>query len=367
MIDKLKSETDFVSFRSVNKAYGAVQVVRDLNLDVSRGEFLTMLGPSGSGKTTSLMMLAGFEQPTSGAILLDGKIISAVPPHRRGIGVVFQNYALFPHMSVLDNIKYPLRARGARSADCTDEALQALTMVRLEALAGRKPSQLSGGQQQRVAVARALVFKPNLVLMDEPLGALDKHLREQLQDEIKDIHRRTGVTIIYVTHDQSEALTMSDRIGVFNGGRLIQIAAPGELYRRPIDTFVASFLGESNLFQASVVEAGPDASMVKLPGASVRKVPGKAPPSGSNVALLVRPEHIRLLAKPTSKPEGHLAVIQSIAYHGDHLRVKARSQDLGEIAAKLPVGSMEITPALGEEVGIDWRDEDSVVVRQATG
>jgi putative spermidine/putrescine transport system ATP-binding protein len=217
----------FVAFERVQKSYdGETLVVKDLNLDIGKGEFLTMLGPSGSGKTTCLMMLAGFETATHGEIRLAGRPINSTPPHKRGIGMVFQNYALFPHMTVFENLAFPLEVRKTPKAEIEKKVRRALDMVQMGAFGGRRPVQLSGGQQQRIAVARALVFDPQLVLMDEPLGALDKQLREQMQYEIKHIHENLGVTVVYVTHDQSEALTMSDRIAVFNDGRIQQLSSP---------------------------------------------------------------------------------------------------------------------------------------------
>ncbi len=237
----------YVQFQDVQKSYdGATLVVKNLNLDVARGEFLTMLGPSGSGKTTCLMMLAGFETATHGEIVLDGEPINNVPPHKRRIGMVFQNYALFPHMTVNENLAFPLEVRRLPKAEIVRRVQKALEMVQLGAFGNRRPGQLSGGQQQRVAVARALVFEPKLVLMDEPLGALDKQLREQMQYEIKHIHEHLNVTVVYVTHDQSEALTMSNRIAVFNDGVIQQLATPADLYERPENAFVAQFIGENN-------------------------------------------------------------------------------------------------------------------------
>ena len=235
----------YVSFNEVQKSYdGENLVVKDLNLSVQRGEFMTMLGPSGSGKTTCLMMLAGFETATSGEIMLDGTAINNVPPWKRDIGIVFQNYALFPHMTVRENLAYPLEVRKMPKSEIDERVKKALAMVQLEGFRGRRPGQLSGGQQQRVAVARALVFEPKLVLMDEPLGALDKQLREQMQYEIKHIHENLGVTVVYVTHDQSEALTMSNRVCVFDDGVVQQVAAPNVLYEQPENAFVAQFIGE---------------------------------------------------------------------------------------------------------------------------
>src|SRR5574343_936781 len=226
--------TPLVRFAGVQKTYdGLSLVVRSLDLDIQRGEFLSLLGPSGSGKTTTLMMLAGFESPTAGEILLDGAPITRTPPHKRNFGMVFQNYALFPHMSVADNVAYPLTVRKVPKAEIATRVAKALDMVQLGGRGERFPGQLSGGQQQRVALARALVFEPQLVLMDEPLGALDKQLREHMQMEIKHIHQRLGVTVVYVTHDQGEALTMSDRVAVFHQGEIQQIAPPRELYETP--------------------------------------------------------------------------------------------------------------------------------------
>ena len=228
-----------VRFAGVQKTYdGQVLVVRGLDLDIHRGEFLTLLGPSGSGKTTTLMMLAGFESPTAGEILLDGRPITKTPPHKRNFGMVFQNYALFPHLTVGDNVAYPLTVRKLPKAEITRKVAKALAMVQLDGKADRYPAQLSGGQQQRVALARALVFDPQLVLMDEPLGALDKQLREHMQIELKELHKQLGVTFVYVTHDQGEALTMSDRVAVFNDGEIQQLAPVAEMYEAPSNRFV---------------------------------------------------------------------------------------------------------------------------------
>ena len=240
-------------FIGVEKSYdGHSLAVRDLTLDVGQGEFLTLLGPSGSGKTTTLNMLAGFERPTRGEILLAGRPVDRLPPYERNIGMVFQNYALFPHMTVGENVAFPLSVRARARAEIAERVKRALAMVRLEAFAERRPAQLSGGQQQRVALARALVFEPSLVLMDEPLGALDKKLREQMQIEIKLLHERLGLTIVYVTHDQSEALTMSDRIAVFHDGQVMQQGTPDVLYSQPRDAFVAGFIGENNMLSGTV-------------------------------------------------------------------------------------------------------------------
>ena len=230
-MDRQFSNDAFVVFDRVQKTYdGETLVVNDMNLSIGKGEFLTMLGPSGSGKTTCLMMLAGFETSTQGEIKIDGRPINDVPPHKRGIGMVFQNYALFPHMAVGENLSFPLEVRGIGKSEREGKIKRALDMVQMGAFINRRPAQLSGGQQQRIALARALVFEPSLVLMDEPLGALDKQLREHMQFEIKHLHETLGITVVYVTHDQGEAPTMSDRIAVFNDGRIQQLAPPAEFY-----------------------------------------------------------------------------------------------------------------------------------------
>src|SRR5262245_30972385 len=241
-----------VSLADLAKKYDRTNAVDGVSLDIRSGEFLTLLGPSGSGKTTTLMMIAGFETPSAGDIAIDGTSVVAMPPYRRNIGMVFQNYALFPHLAVEDNIGFPLKQRGMAKAARTKLVAEALELVRLPGYGGRYPRQLSGGQQQRVALARAIVFKPRLLLMDEPLGALDKQLRESLQLEMRRLHADLGITFIYVTHDQEEALTMSDRVAVMNEGLVAQIGTPEDLYDRPCDRFVASFIGESNFLPAVV-------------------------------------------------------------------------------------------------------------------
>jgi putative spermidine/putrescine transport system ATP-binding protein len=257
----------FVEFTNVDKSYdGRSFAVARLNLSVARGEFLTLLGPSGSGKTTTLNMLAGFERPTRGTITLEGRSVDRLPPYERNIGLVFQNYALFPHMSVTENVAFPLSVRKVAKADIGPRVSRALGMVQLDQFADRRPGQLSGGQQQRVALARALVFNPSLVLMDEPLGALDKKLREHMQLEIKQLHSMLGVTIVYVTHDQTEALTMSDRVAVFNNGGIAQLGSPNDLYNAPQNSFVANFIGENNTLAGQVVRLSAGLCRVRLQG-----------------------------------------------------------------------------------------------------
>ena len=312
-----------VRFSGVRKSYdGRADVVSGLNLEIARGEFLTLLGPSGSGKTTTLMMLAGFEDPTAGEITLDGASLSKVPPHRRGMGVVFQNYALFPHLSVAQNLAFPLEMRKLAKSDIQPRIARALELVRLDGLADRRPAQLSGGQQQRVALARALISGPKLVLMDEPLGALDKQLRERMQLELKRIHETLGVTIVYVTHDQSEALTMSDRIAVFNEGRIQQLGKPDEIYNAPANAFVASFIGETNRFDGVITARGPGVCQVDLGnGVAVMAAAGDNFTIGQKVVLSLRPEKIELGGPPGSANRFD-ARIEDIIYLGDHRRLR---------------------------------------------
>lgn len=290
-----------VCFEGVEKTYDGVNIVVErLDLAIHRGEFLTMLGPSGSGKTTSLMMLAGFEMPTAGTIVLDGKPIERLPPHHRNIGVVFQNYALFPNMTVAENVAFPLQMRKVDKAAQKRRVESALDMVQMANFAGRRPSQLSGGQQQRIALARALVFEPSLVLMDEPLGALDKQLREHMQIEIKHLHERLGITIVYVTHDQSEALTMSDRIAIFDKGRVQQLGTPSDVYERPSNPFVAQFIGDNNALHGTVSDVSGNRCTVRVDGADHPVIAALGAPLevGDRTTLSIRPERIRITAIP---------------------------------------------------------------------
>ena len=351
----------FVEFANVQKSYdGETLVVKNLNLQIQRGEFLTMLGPSGSGKTTTLMMLAGFETATHGEILLDGKPINHVPPHKRGIGMVFQNYALFPHMTVAENLAFPLEVRGMGQAEREEKVQRALDMVELGAFGARMPAQLSGGQQQRVAVARALVFDPELVLMDEPLGALDKNLREQMQYEIKHIHESLGVTVVYVTHDQSEALTMSDRIAVFNDGVIQQLASPEVLYEKPENAFCAAFIGENNKLNGTVTSATKTSVKVKLPtGETVTALPvnisGK---KGEATTLSLRPERVFVNPRSKSIPNMFQGTVQEVIYLGDHIRTRINIAGHDDFIVKIPNSSAH--PALnpGTSVKVGWSAED---------
>jgi putative spermidine/putrescine transport system ATP-binding protein len=342
----------FVVFDDVCKTYdGLANVVDRLHLEVGEGEFLSLLGPSGSGKTTTLMMLAGFERPTAGHIRLRGESIERLPPYKRNFGMVFQNYALFPHMTVGENLAFPLSVRGVNRDDAAQRVRRALDMVRLPGYEARLPAQLSGGQQQRVAVARALVFEPQLILMDEPLGALDKQLREEMQLELRGLHERLGITTVYVTHDQSEALTMSDRIAVFHHGRIQQVADPQTIYERPANLFVASFIGESNRLAAQLVEAQADGRCAaRLADGIV--LHGQATGDcgeGRAAVIAVRPERITVSAASldSDRQDNALAgVVEETIFLGGHVRVRMRCA-AGEIVASVPIQFAAAVPPAG--------------------
>ncbi|WP_158970580.1 ABC transporter ATP-binding protein [Chachezhania sediminis] len=347
----------FVRFEGVRKSYdGTVQVVRDLNLSIREGEFLTLLGPSGSGKTTTLMMLAGFEKPTAGKILFDGQVINDMPTYKRNFGMVFQNYALFPHMTVAENVAFPLRMHRFPKSEQAERVTRALDMVQLHRIADRHPTQLSGGQQQRVALARALVFEPKMVLMDEPLGALDKQLREHMQLEIRALHEKLGLTMLYVTHDQSEALTMSDRVAIFNDGEIQHIDAPSEVYDRPRNAFVAKFMGENNAVEGTVTAR--DGDVITLRTAAGRDLHGTAVDDlaiGQGAQVLVRPEQISLGGLPADGFDSFEATVADKIYHGDHLRIVLEIAGLGQVTATFAHAEAELHPEIGQTLTIRWR------------
>ena len=350
----------FVRFEKVDKSYdGKLLVVKDLNLDIAEGEFITMLGPSGSGKTTCLMMLAGFETPTNGEIYLDSNPISNIPPHKRGIGMVFQNYALFPHMTVYENLAFPLKVRKISKEEIDNKIDKALSMVSLSGFENRMPAQLSGGQQQRVAVARALVFDPSVVLMDEPLGALDKNLRESMQYEIKHIHESIGVTVVYVTHDQGEALTMSNRIAVFNDGKVQQLSSPDKLYEEPVNSFVAEFIGENNTFSGEVIDISNDKCKIKLDsGNEIFANPIRVKSKGEKSIVSLRPE--RAIIDPEEKMDNrHKGKIEEVIYHGDHTRVRLNLLGNKEFILKVPNSSARMDIKLGNEIHVGWNSFDA--------
>ena len=351
----------FVRFDRVQKSYdGESLVVKDLNLDIPKGEFLTMLGPSGSGKTTCLMMLAGFETATHGEILLDGVSINNIPPHKRGIGMVFQNYALFPHMTVAENLLFPLEVRNMGKSEREAKVKRALDMVEMGDFGGRRPAQLSGGQQQRIALARALVFEPELVLMDEPLGALDKQLREKMQFEITRLAHNLGITVVYVTHDQTEALTMSDRVAVFNDGVIQQIDAPDVLYEQPKNSFVAQFIGENNTLEGVLEDIKDGVALVKLDNGDVIDAkPVNVSAKGDRTRVSIRPERVEF-RKDRLKKGAHLlnAEVLEVIYMGDILRTRLNVAGNSEFIVKTRNAPDQTRLNAGEIIEIGWQPED---------
>ncbi len=351
----------FVAFERVQKSYdGETLVVKDLNLSIGQGEFLTMLGPSGSGKTTCLMMLAGFETATHGEILLQGKPINNIPPHKRGIGMVFQNYALFPHMTVAENLSFPLEVRGLGKSDREAKIKRALDMVQMGEFGGRRPAQLSGGQQQRIALARALVFEPELVLMDEPLGALDKQLREHMQFEITNLAHNLGITTVYVTHDQTEALTMSDRVAVFDDGRIQQLDPPDTLYEQPKNSFVAQFIGENNTMEGVVTKITKDACVVQLDGGElIDAVPVNVDKVGDRTLVSIRPERVEY-NKDRLADDAHTlkAEVLEFIYMGDIYRTRLRVAGNSDFIIKTRNAPDQRRLKPGEQIEIGWRPQD---------
>ena len=347
----------FVVFDKIDKSYdGEVLVVKNLNLNITKGEFVTMLGPSGSGKTTTLMMLAGFETPTNGEIFLDNKPISKIPPYEREIGMVFQNYALFPHMTVQENLSFPLEVRKNSKSETEEKVKKALDMVELGEFGTRFPAQLSGGQQQRVALARALVFEPRLVLMDEPLGALDKNLREQMQYEIKHIHERIGITVVYVTHDQSEALTMSNRIAVFNDGVVQQLSTPDILYEKPENSFVAKFIGENNTMVGTLKKDQGEYCEVDIDGGgSVKAKKINVGNIGEKTKLSVRPERVAINSSAdVNKFNGE---VKELIYLGDHIRARLSVCGNEDFIVKIPnEGNLKLNE--GSSISVSWSKDD---------
>ena len=323
----LHGATTPVAIAGVAKSYGAVRAVDDFSLDIAGGEFVTLLGPSGSGKTSLLMILAGFLRPDRGSIRFAGREMVLTPPHRRNVALVFQNYALFPHMTVGENIAYPLRVRGLSRAAIRMKVEQALDLVQLGGYQRRGVNQLSGGQRQRVALARALVFEPDVLLLDEPLSALDKQLREHMQIELRRLHQRLGTTTVAVTHDQREALTMSDRVVVMNHGRIMQVGAPREVYERPANLFVASFIGESYFLPVTV--SGADATIAGRP-----LLLNAPPPTGKTHRLLLRPEKLRLLSTPSPSINLLHGRVRDVVFQGDSVVTYVDVEGALEVAVR---------------------------------
>ncbi len=352
--------------RGLRRRFGDALAVDGVDLEVGRGEFVTLLGPSGSGKTTTLRMIAGFLTQDEGTIEIAGQEMSRVPPHRRDVGMVFQNYALFPHMTAAQNVAFPLQMRSVSRSDQRQRVAEALEMVKLGAYGGRYPRQLSGGQQQRIALARAIVFRPRLLLMDEPLGALDKKLREALQLEILHITRRLGATVIYVTHDQEEALVMSDRIAIFDAGRIQQLGRGEELYQRPVSLFVAGFVGESNIFRGRLESDGE--RPVLLSGASrltvdPAAVEGRGVGIGQDAALVVRPEEMRVVGGDVKHTGSNAveAVVGDVLYLGPSRRIELTSSAGTAMVVRESAADASDWKA-GDAVQVVWPVERGVVV-----
>ena len=345
-----------VRFSEVEKTYdGQVNVVDRLNLEIRRGEFLTLLGPSGSGKTTILLMLAGFEAVTAGDIALNGRSLANVPPFRRNMGIVFQNYALFPHRSVFQNVAFPLVQRRVPKPVIRGKVEAALNMVDLAGLGDRRPHQLSGGQQQRVALARALVFEPEIVLMDEPLGALDRKLREQMQIEIKHLHDALGMTVAYVTHDQGEALTMSDRVAIMNDGLIQQVGSPHEVYEEPANAFVAGFVGENNSFDGTIEHTDGSDCAVRLASGGLVRARSAAPRTPGEAAVLsLRPERIVINPPGGASANRFDARVVEVIYFGAHNRVRLALAGRDDIIARVPAGADSDGLVPGAQVTVGW-------------
>ncbi len=359
MADK-GNDAAFVEFERVQKSYdGETLVVKDLNLSMPKGEFLTMLGPSGSGKTTCLMMLAGFETATHGDIRLGGVSINNIPPHKRGIGMVFQNYALFPHMTIAENLSFPLEVRKMGKSDREAKVKRALDMVEMGAFGGRRPAQLSGGQQQRIALARALVFEPELVLMDEPLGALDKQLREKMQFEITDLAHSLGITTVYVTHDQTEAMTMSDRVAVFDDGVIQQLAPPDKLYEEPQNSFVAQFIGENNTLEGTVKEINGDLALVELDDGELIDCSPINVGVGDRTRVSIRPERVEF-NKDRLQEGTHTvkAEVMEFIYMGDIFRTRLRVAGNDEFIIKTRNAPDQVRLQAGQHIEIGWLPQD---------
>jgi putative spermidine/putrescine transport system ATP-binding protein len=351
-----------LSLDRVSKRYGSAKALDDVSLTVARGEFLTLLGPSGSGKTTMLMSIAGFVAPTSGEIRLDDAPIQHLPPEKRNFGMVFQGYALFPHLSVARNIAFPLEVRGLPRAEIERKVKEAVDLVQLGGLTERLPRQLSGGQQQRVALARALVFAPHLLLLDEPLSALDRKLRADMQVELKEFHRRVGLTFIYVTHDQEEALSMSDRVAILNHGRLLQLGAPRELYEKPATRFVAEFLGRSNFLRGTVEASDATGFALRCGGAKLVQQAASARAVGSAVLMALRPERIEVVnggRQPANMTDG---MIGAWSYLGTAYHLLVDTADFGRMALTVPAWRHGAPPAIGETIRIGWDADASIPI-----
>jgi putative spermidine/putrescine transport system ATP-binding protein len=360
--------------RDLRKVYGDVVACDDVGLEIRRGEFVTLLGPSGSGKTTTLRMIAGFTAPTAGTIEIDGRDMTRVAPHKRNVGMVFQNYALFPHMTAAGNIGFPLQMRGLSRSEIRSRVDRALELVKLDGFGDRYPRALSGGQQQRIALARAVVFEPNLLLMDEPLGALDRKLREALQLEILRVSREIGATVLYVTHDQEEALVMSDRIAIFSRGRIEQLGTGEDLYDRPASLFVADFIGESNILRGRFERDGADGGWLGREALRWRVSPAAAQRAsldgGASAALVVRPERLRILAASDAPPPNANVVeatVDDVLYLGSERKYGLRLADGGTAAVREQRDGAERVWESGDAVRLAWAVDDGVLLADPSG
>ncbi len=360
-----------ISLKQVTKRFGEMVAVDAISLDIPQGDFFAMLGPSGGGKTTTLRMIGGFEGPTEGTIELAGREVTHAPPYRRDVNTVFQSYALFPHLSIERNVAFGLQRKKVPKAELRQRVAEALELVELQGYGSRKPAQLSGGQQQRVALARALILRPKVLLLDEPLAALDLKLRQTMQLELKRIQRETGVTFVFVTHDQQEALTMSDRIAVMSDGWVEQIGSPTDIYHHPATSFVAGFIGEANLLDGTLVEPGVEACTVAVAGSTLR-VPGAAPDvervPGSPVLVMVRPERVRVeAAEPSGATAGVAATIAEVIFRGPVVHVALRTAADTPMTAHLTQGAELADLRPGDRAWACWDFDAAYLVPPAAG
>jgi len=352
-----------VRIQGLTKRYGSVTALADTNLEVGEGEFLTLLGPSGSGKTTLLRVLAGLLDADEGDVWIGQTLITSLPPHMRDIGLVFQNYALFPHLDVFENIAFPLRMRGITRSKIAPRVQRALATVRMERMAPRMPTELSGGEQQRIALARAIVYEPSIILLDEPLAALDKKLREQLQLELKRVHRDLGITMLYVTHDQQEALLLSDRICLMNAGRIEQLGTPADLYFRPVSAFAADFIGESNQFDAVVIASGSPAELRGPSDTLLRTSTALTLQRGQAVKIMIRPECLDIVPpdKADRRSNPMLGIVEDRMFIGDGTKYAVRIGDAFRLTVKALTRSERDDIAIGDRVALVC-DPDNIVV-----
>jgi putative spermidine/putrescine transport system ATP-binding protein len=357
-----------LSVRGATKVHGTVVALDNASFDLFEGEFLTLLGPSGSGKTTLLMLVAGLSEPTAGEIWIDGKLATYAAPHLRDIGMVFQNYALFPHLTVRENIAFPLRMRGVANDEIDKRVMQALRTVQLEHTAERQPRALSGGQQQRIALARCFVYRPSIILMDEPLGALDRKLRDRMQVEINQLHRELGITVLYVTHDQDEAMAMSDRICLMNDGKIEQIGTPEELYFRPRSIFTADFIGDSNLIDATVesIALGGACRLAGPAGAHLAAATAGGCGAGAKARLMVRPERVRILGAGDTAANTLRGTTREALFVGSAYKYCVELADGTRIWGRQLSGEGLPRPVAGQELAIGWDASDCVVLAEST-